>query len=67
MDTRCDYKLWIVVADFRFHRVLNIAKMAEFTKAHLQNLFNRFRGRVRRSHGTLQETFIQIVRTRCFE
>lgn len=66
MDTRCDYKLWIVTVCFYYRRDFNVTKMVGLEEVHLQSLLDRIRSGVRRTHDTLQETFIQIVATRCF-
>lgn len=53
MDTRRDYKLWIVDAYFCYHGDFNIAKMAKFETVRLQGSLNRIRSGVCRTHGTL--------------
>lgn len=67
MDARPDYELWIVNAYFSYRGDLDIAKMAKFETVRLQGSLNRIRSGVRRTHGTLQEAFIQVVTVHCFE
>lgn len=67
MDARRDHKLWIVNAYFSYHGDFDIAKMAKLETVRLQGSLNRIRSGVCRTHGTLQEAFIQVVTVHCFK